>query len=188
MIQASQLFDLSNILKPSSGHKAPTKLPDKVKVYLSTSFHDKEVVNSIINLLDSMRAGSYVDWLDRKADNFNQNRVDFAKRLVKMIARQDKYILVLTDHTLTSQWANWELGVAHMLKLKKDQLAIFPVTSDEDVLMRSEFRNIYPIIAFNEKCGDNFDSKALLNQFQIIYPPINGVKQKKISLQKWLMK
>lgn len=95
---------------------------------------------------------------------------------------------MLTNQTLTSQWANWELGMAHMLKFKNDQLAIFPVISDEDVLIRSEFRNIYPVIFFNKKCGDYSDIKTLLKHFQIIYPSINGVKQRKISLQKWLVK
>lgn len=127
--------------------------------------------------------------LDNKTDNFNNNRIGFAKRLAKMIKRQNKYILVLTRKTLNSQWSKWELGIAHTLKFKKDELAIFPVVREEDIYLQWEFHNIYPHIVFTNKAGIELDDiKSILNCFQVIYPQWKGTMPMRMSLQKWLLK
>ena len=106
-----------------------------------------------------------------------------------MIKRQNKYILVLTRKTLNFQWSKWELGIAHTLKFKKDELAIFPVVREEDIYLQWEFHNIYPHIVFTNKAGIELDDiKSILNCFQVIYPQWKGTMPMRMSLQKWLLK
>lgn len=100
-------------------------------VFLSHSLHDQDKLLKLKVLLNSLNLTVYLDWTeDRVALQRKLTSADTAKVIMERIKNCKSVMYILTDASLSSAWASWELGYAHALGKKICVLKIEEVTEN----------------------------------------------------------
>ena len=80
-------------------------------VFLSHSLHDRDRLLKLKVLLNSLHLTVYLDWTeDRVALQRKLTSADTAKVIMARIKNCKSVMYILTDASLSSAWASWELG------------------------------------------------------------------------------
>lgn len=120
-----------------------SKISTDVTIFLSHKHSEKKELESVIQLLKSLRVNIYVDWMDEGMPKTTSGIT--ATRIKQKIRSSNKFILLATEDAISSKWCNWELGIGDVHKFK-DDIAIFPIKNNYSNYSGSEYLEIYPSI------------------------------------------
>lgn len=156
-----------------------------VSVFLSHKHRENnQIVEYVKTILKKHRCDSvYIDWQDPSMQH--KTNQDTAKMLRQHIENNSKFILVATPDAINSHWCNWELGYGDAVK--KENVAIFCLSMEDDDWKNHEYLQLYPTIELNEKLNC-IDNKAHGYQYQVIYRDSNNRVINSYNLSDWLQK
>lgn len=112
----------------------------KLKIFLSHSHKDKDLVEGLIAYFESLGISIYVDWNDTEMPRIT-NRATAAK-IKKQIDDLDVFMVFATKNALASKWVPWEVGVADQVK-GEPRVLIIPVADDSGQFNGSEYLQLY---------------------------------------------
>ena len=149
-----------------------------INIFLSHSSQDKKLLKDVIIFLESYdNVKVYIDKED--GDLPKATSPQTAEILKKRISECQKFIVLITDNTQKSKWIPWELGLADVIKTKKN-IALLPYSrATYDFTTKQEYLGLYDKIIYN-----NFKNQAFEWLVKYSYP-IKG-KGTAVSLIKWL--
>lgn len=159
------------------GLLSEAKQQGQVTAFLSHSHSDKERIEPIIKILNSVKVDIYVDWLDSTMPtNTNGKTAEIIKSKIKS---NKKFILLASNSAIKSNWVNWELGIGDGTKYI-DNMMIFPFRKDYENWTNNEYFEIYPHL----EVESTYDYETRQNvTYYVIYPD-----KKKFKLKDWLNK
>ena len=112
-------------------------------VFLSHSHADKDLVRPAVIFFKEQGVQVYVDWMDGEMPSRTSGET--AKRLKSKISENDRFVVLVSEHSKESHWVPWELGLADGVKGMR-KIASFPIRSDEREFKGNEYFSIYPRI------------------------------------------
>lgn len=132
-------------------------------IFLSHSSKDKDLVLSIIKILENHGSSVYIDEIDPEMPvSTNEKTASLLKERIKDCKR---FVLLTTENSKDSKWVPWELGIADGFK-GISKMAIFPASEHESVDNWSEWEylGIYRKIVFGKLHGHNGDVLMVLDK------------------------
>lgn len=144
------------------------KADSNISVFLSHKHTDKDILERVIKIFQSLGVSAYVDWLDD--DMPKHTSTITAEKIKKKIIENDKFLLIATDDAINSKWCNWELGFGDAQKFEKMNIALFPIRDDNRDWSGSEYMGLYPIIEFEDGSTD-YIAKEQINEGGYLYIP-----------------
>ncbi len=131
-----------------------TKL-SKYDIFISYSSNDKKYAILTKNLLEKMNVTAdkkytvYIDLEDTALDPTAVSE-DTAKRLESAIDKSAAIIYIHSEKSNISKWCPWELGIAQG---KKKPIAILELYSDEKLLKKQAYLEMYPTLTYSPPVG-----------------------------------
>lgn len=113
-------------------------------IFLSHSYPDKGIINSIYNELTSLGLSVYVDWIvDPQLDRNNVTR-DSAELIRTRMNHSSSLIYCISANAAMSNWMPWELGYVDGHSHK---CAVLPIAKTNiEKYNRREYLKLYPFI------------------------------------------
>lgn len=123
-------------------------------IFLSHSYLDKELVLTLIELLNEEKFSVYVDWIeDAQLDRSTVNAVT-ANLLKKRMKSSKGLAYLTTENVARSQWCPWELG--YFDGLKNEKCCILPILKyDTSIFNGREYLGLYPYIDYTASTGNS---------------------------------
>lgn len=131
------------------------------QIFLSYRRKDNNYVKPIVEILKSLGANVYIDYLDDTLPE--KPDTETASILRSRIQKSDKFILMATPNSSESKWIPWELGLGDGF-IHFENVAILPITNNSSSWSEQEFYSIYGYI---EKANSKDKSKY---DYAIFYP------------------
>lgn len=131
------------------------------QVFLSYRRKDSQYVRPIVNILKSLGAKIYIDYLDNTLPDKPSSET--AEILRSRIKASDKFILMATPNSSESKWIPWELGLGDGF-INYQHVAILPITNEKNYWTEQEFYSLYGYI---RKAKSQDGSR---NDYAIFYP------------------
>lgn len=159
----------------SEDHTLGGDAADNYDIFLSHSSIDKSYFRNLRNFFSQYGANIYIDQFDENLPN--RTSVQTANLLVNKISSYRKFIVLVTENSLNSNWVPWELGFAHGRKRHND-IALMPISEygTEEDWVNYEYLGLYNKIVKIQ------DRKTQKDQWCLF-----DVKERKyFYLSKWL--
>lgn len=142
----------------------------QVRVFLSHSHKDSELVESVRAFLATLGVNAFIDWKD--ASMPSSTNVETAKILKRKMDEFEKFVMISSLNSKNSLWVPWELGYADN-SMGLENIAVFPVSDDLEKWKGYEYMGLYSKIETDDE-GD----------FGVFEPGENSG----YSLRSWLLK
>lgn len=147
------------------------------KIFLSHSHYDAKYVNMARTFFENLGISIYVDWADSSMPKHTCGET--AKKIKNKIFENDFFVLLATNHSVSSKWCNWEVGVGDAYKALKDKIIILPLADNSYNWDGNEYLQTYPYII----CPEYSFLYGNPNLYMVNYP--DG---RELSLVDWLKK
>ncbi len=126
------IHNFANIRESRSGAQ--------LTIFLSHSHLDRNLVEGLIGLLDSLGITIYVDW-----NNNNMPRItnrETAEKIKQKIRENALFAIFATPNALASKWVPWETGIGDQVK-GQDAILLIPVADPSGRFPGSEYLQLY---------------------------------------------
>lgn len=145
VITAQQLtyFKSDEHIRRATTKKLLTSGASERGVFLSHSHLDRELVLSVVSLVERAGVPVYVDWLDDGLPEATSSQT--ANKLRNKIRERDRFIVLGTQNGLNSKWVPWELGYADGVK-DNEHIAILPINARGENWVGNEYMGVYQSI------------------------------------------
>jgi hypothetical protein len=140
-----------------------------IRVFLSHSHKDIDVLEQAKLLFENAGVNIYVDWADKTMPE--QTNGITASKIKAQIKDNHKFVLLGTNNAVLSKWCNWEVGIGDVFKQPFGNLAILPLADNNRTWEGNEYLQLYPRI----------EKKADTNTISVLYP--DGKSE---SFESWL--
>ncbi|MDX1956933.1 MAG: toll/interleukin-1 receptor domain-containing protein [Leptospiraceae bacterium] len=126
----------------SEDHTLGGDAADNYDIFLSHSSIDTKYFRNLRNFFSQYGANAYIDRFDASLPN--RTSAQTAHMLVNKISSYRKFIVLVTENSLNSNWVPWELGFAHGRKEHID-IALLPISeySTEESWINYEYLGLY---------------------------------------------
>ncbi|MDZ7831782.1 MAG: toll/interleukin-1 receptor domain-containing protein [Desulfobacterales bacterium] len=124
-------------------------------IFLSHSKLDSSEIYKLKTIIEGIGLSVYVDWVDDpELDRLNVTR-DNARRIRERMNACRSLVFAVTENSLESKWAQWELGYCDG---KINRVAILPIKEshdNSDEFSGNEYLGLYPYIVkeYSRKTG-----------------------------------
>lgn len=148
----------------------------KYDIFISHSYHDKEIINSLYDLFEKCGYCVFIDWKDETLSDRDKISKDVALKLKTNMRKSDGLLYCATTNSSNSKWCPWELGYVDGFK---NRVAILPILNKYTREYKGqEYLGIYPYITY-EKISEK-------NQYDFwVHDP--NVYEKCNTLKDWLI-
>ena len=126
---------------------------DKIKIFLSHSSQDMEVIAGLKLTLEDIGYYVYVDWNDPALDpnNVTPRTAEILRERMKAC---DCLLYAFSENAKNSRWMPWELG--YFDGLRNSRVAVLPIsTSNNSNVSGDEFVGLYYFIQIHNTIGTN---------------------------------
>lgn len=131
------------------------------QIFLSYRRKDSNYVTPIVDILKSIGANVYIDYMDDSLPE--KPNTETAAILRSRIQKSEKFILMATPNSSDSKWIPWELGLGDGF-VNYENVAILPITQYSNDWKEQEYYSIYGYI---KKVNS---TNNLRNDYAIFYP------------------
>lgn len=147
-------------------------------VFLSHSHYDKSYIEKAVALLRKIGVDVYVDWLDKTMPETPNNET--ARKIKGRIKDSHKFVLLVSNNSIKSNWVNWELGFGDANKYI-DHITMLAFVEPNQSFSGAEYLSIYPRIEKNRNVIFTNYGFQYEDNYEIVFP--DG---RKIDLKTWL--
>ena len=147
---------------------------DKSKYFLEVLISD--IFSYIISIINGekryifLNERSIIENYIRYLMNENHIKENTFDKLKEKIEIADKFILLATEKAINSKWCNWELGLGDAAKYMKNNIALFPITKNNENFQGTEYLTIYPRIEYENGNNKYSDGAYIPEGFYVKFP------------------
>lgn len=124
-------------------------------LFISHSFLDKELVETLYRKFEEAGYEVYIDWKEKGLEDRENVSAETARVLKRRMNSCLGLSYIATANIVNSKWCPWELGYADG---KKNRAAILPVLKDSGKEYKGlEYLGIYPYIDYEITKGGKYE-------------------------------
>jgi hypothetical protein len=112
----------------------------QLTIFLSHSHLDRNLVEGLIGLLDSLGITIYVDWNDNNMPRITNRET--AEKIKQKIRENTLFAILATPNALASKWVPWETGIGDQAK-GQEAILLIPVADPNGQFPGSEYLQLY---------------------------------------------
>lgn len=139
-LREDQLINVARSF-PQSGYVTASKTLAQVRIFLSHSHKDRELIEGFIKLFAAIvKVSIYVDWQDpTMPESTNRETADRIKRKINEL---DYFLILATTSALASRWVPWEIGIADTVK-SANKMLVVPIADPSGRFNGNEYLQLY---------------------------------------------